>query len=474
MGLNISVIEKYKPINREKIEQLLKMEIDSNKKKWIVLDDDPTGVQTVHDVSVYTRWDKDSIRRGFEEDNPLFFILTNSRGFTEEETIRVHREIAENVAQVSREVGKDYLFISRSDSTLRGHYPLETCLLKEVLEQQSKEVIDGEILCPFFPEGGRYTIDNVHYVKYGDELIPAGETEFAKDKTFGYKSSDLCEYVEEKTKGQYKKEQVITISLDSIHDMDIEGITDQLLKAENFARIIVNAVGYDDLKVVCTAIYRAMASGKKYMFRTAAAIVKVIGGVTDKPLLTREELIRGNNVNGGIIVVGSYTQKTTEQLNKLKEISSIRFVEFNSDLVLEEEAFQREIDRVLKIEEDAISKGQSVAVYTKRVQLVLEGDSKEEILKRSVKISDAIQALVGNLTVTPAFVVAKGGITSNDVGTKALKVKRANVLGQIKPGIPVWQTGGDSKFPGIPYVIFPGNVGDENTLKEAVEILLNL
>ena len=66
----------------------------------------------------------------------------------------------------------------------------------------------------------------------------------------------------------------------------------------------------------------------------------------------------------------------------------------------------------------------------------------------------------------------KGGITSSDVGTKALAVKKARVLGQIQPGIPVWQTGAESRFPGTPYVIFPGNVGEDGTLKAAAEVLL--
>ena len=59
----------------------------------MVLDDDPTGVQTVHDVSVYTDWSYESIKKGFEEDNKLFYILTNSRGFTVEQTTRAHVEI---------------------------------------------------------------------------------------------------------------------------------------------------------------------------------------------------------------------------------------------------------------------------------------------------------------------------------------------------------------------------------------------
>ena len=123
--------------------------------------------------------------------------------------------------------------------------------------------------------------------------------------------------------------------------------------------------------------------------------------------------------------------------------------------------------------QDLIRKGTTVCVSTKRALLKVENDTPEEALKRSVKISDALQKCVGELEVTPAFVVAKGGITSSDVGVKALRVKHAKVLGQIRPGIPVWQTGAESRFPGIPYIIFPGNVGEIVTLCEAVEILMN-
>ena len=220
------------------------------------------------------------------------------------------------------------------------------------------------------------------------------------------------------------------------------------------------------------ALYRAMAKGKTYMFRTAAAIVKVIGGITNQPLLTKEKMIVKDNKNGGIVVVGSHTKKTTSQLESLKEVDGIEFIEFNSDLVLDEMKFEQEIKRVVSLSEKFISEGTTVVTYTKRKLLVVENDSKEDALIRSVKISDAVQSLVGRLTVEPSFVIAKGGITSSDVGTKALAVKKANVMGQIKPGIPVWQTGDESKFPKTPYVIFPGNVGEISTLKEAVEILM--
>nr|WP_245867618.1 nucleotide-binding domain containing protein [Sporomusa silvacetica] len=332
--------------------------------------------------------------------------------------------------------------------------------------------VDGEIICPYFREGGRFTIDNIYYVQYGDFLVPAGETEFAKDKTFGYQSSDLTEYIEEKSKGRYKKEQVVTISLQELRALNIEKIVDKLIHVTNFGKVVVNAIDACDVKVFCIAFYRALAQGKVFLFRTVAGIVKELGAIADKPLLTRQEMVTSSGATGGIIVVGSHTEKTTSQVEQLKTVAGIRFIEFNSDLVLEEERFQEEIDSVVKQEEALLNQGVTVVVYTKRKLLTLDNDSKKDALARSVKISDAVQSLVGRLNVTPAFVVAKGGITSSDVGTKALKVKRANVLGQIRPGVPVWQTGEESKFPQIPYVIFPGNVGEQNTLKEVVEILL--
>ena len=470
--LNASVLDRYPKVDIAAVQALLEEKCREDRHKIIVLDDDPTGVQTVHDISVYTDWSYDSIKRGFEEKGKLFYILTNSRGFTVEHTTRAHLEIGETAAKVSEETGIDYVIVSRGDSTLRGHYPLETELLARAEEKHRGRAVDGEIICPYFKEGGRFTIGNVHYVKYGNELVPAGETEFAQDKTFGYHCSNLKDYVEEKTGGRYPAREVLDISLEELRSLDYSAITDKLLALHDFGKIVVNAVDACDLKVFCIALYDAMKQGRRFMFRTAAGFVKEFGAVSDRPLLSREEMVAGDRKTGGIIVVGSHTKKTTSQLEELKAVPGIRFLEFNSDLVLDEEKFQEEIQSVVRREEELLEQGVTVAVYTKRKLLSLENDSPEAALTRSVKISDAVQSLVGGLKVTPGFVVAKGGITSSDVGTKALKVKKATVLGQVRPGIPVWRTGAESRFPGIPYVIFPGNVGEAETLKETVEILM--
>lgn len=469
--ISIDVFERYNKPDETKLDELLKKEIENNDTKFVVLDDDPTGVQTVHDISVYTDWTVESMKKGFMDDNKVFYILTNSRGMTEAETTKIHHEIIDAVAQTAAETGKNYQFISRSDSTLRGHYPLETELLKEGVERSGKTV-DGEVLFPFFKEGGRFTIDNTHYVKYGDELVPAAQTEFAKDKTFGYTHSSIPEYVEEKTKGAYKAENVTCIALEDLRALNIDKITEQLTNVKDFNKVCVNAIDYCDVKAFCIALYRAMAAGKSFMFRTAAGFVKVVGGVTDIPLLTRKEMVVKETDNGGIVVVGSHTAKTTAQLEELLKLDNVVPVEFKSSLVLDgDEAFYNEVKRCVAEEEKIIASGKTAVCFTERKLLTVENDTKESALIRSVKISDGVQRLVGDLSITPAFVIAKGGITSSDVGTKALKVKCANVMGQIKPGIPVWQTGSESRFPQTPYVIFPGNVGEVTTLREAVEVL---
>jgi len=84
------------------------------------------------------------------------------------------------------------------------------------------------------------------------------------------------------------------------------------------------------------------------------------------------------------------------------------------------------------------------------------------------RVSDALIAIVQGLAVTPRYLIAKGGITSSDTATHGLGVRRAVVLGQAIPGVPVWQLGAESKYPGLGYVVFPGNVGADTALADLV------
>lgn len=463
----------YPTVASEQVDTLFAKAFAQLSHKIIVLDDDPTGVQTVHGVSVYTDWSEDSIRAGFAEDNRMFFILTNSRAFTAQETTTVHTEIAERVEAISRGTNTPYLLISRGDSTLRGHYPLETLTLKETIERQGTTTMDGEILLPFFEQGGRLTVDDIHYVVQGDEMIPAGETEFAKDRTFGYQASHLGAYIEEKTAGAFTRDQTVSITLEEIRTLAIDAMVSKLMSVHDFQKVVVNALTEQDVKIFSIVLLRALAEGKQFLYRTAATFTKVIGNISSRPLLTAEELTDATSTRGGLIIVGSHVQKTTQQLDALRSLKDLAFIELDAHLVQDAAIFAQEVERARTVAETFVASGKTAVVYTKRERLDLGPGMEEEELKLSVRISEAVTSIVHDFAHTPRYLIAKGGITSSDIGTRGLEVKRATVAGQVAPGVPVWTTGEESRFPQLPYIIFPGNVGSVDTLKDVVEMLEN-
>lgn len=470
--LPVSVLHEFGQPDEQKVRQLFEKEYREFHKKVAVLDDDPTGVQTVHSISVYTDWERESIREAMEEETQEFFILTNSRGFQTDRTAKAHEEIGRRLTLEAQAAGRELLVISRGDSTLRGHFWLEPEVLRQALENETKTAVDGLVLCPFFLEGGRYTIDSVHYVKEGDWLVPAAQTEFAKDKTFGYSHSHLGKYIEEKSGGQVAEKDCIYITLHELRRLDLAGITKKLLNARNFQPVVADAIAQTDVLVFATALMRAMKQGKEFIIRSAAAMAKVMGNVVSRPLLSREELVEADDASGGIVLAGSHVKKTTLQLEELSQTrAAAKFVEFDVNTVFQEGGLQKEADRVRTEAEKLIEAGVTAVVYTSRKVMEPEGVSGEELLNISVDISEALTSVIGKLEKKPRFIIAKGGITSSDVGTKALGVKKALVLGQVQPGIPVWKTGSESKFPGMPYIIFPGNVGERDTLRKIVDML---
>jgi uncharacterized protein YgbK (DUF1537 family) len=432
----------------------------------VALDDDPTGVQTVHETAVLARWSVNDLADELRQPNPVFFILTNSRSVPANEAAALNTDIVGNLSQASRETGVAFAVASRSDSTLRGHFPAETDAVAATIGG-----VDGVIVCPAFFEGGRYTIDDVHYVRDGDRLIPAAETEFARDATFGYRHSNLREWVEEKTGGRIPAGEVVTLPLSEIRTGGPDRVAQTLLTVEDGRPVIVNAASYADLSVVALGLLRAEAAGKRFVYRTGASFVRARVGMPARPLLTRAELL-GTNAPPylpGLVVVGSHVRRSGEQLTRLLELPRTVGIEVNVPELLESETTrQHESERALRETETALRSGLTPVIYTSRkVELASGGD--QLIVSRTV--SAALVAIAGGIEARPGFIVGKGGITSSDVGTRALSARRAVVLGQIRPGVPVWRLGPETRFPDLPYVVFPGNVGGPETLAEVVNEL---
>jgi uncharacterized protein YgbK (DUF1537 family) len=426
--------------------------------KVVVLDDDPTGTQTVYDVPVLTTWAKEDLARELAAPGPVFYILTNSRSLTLPAAQQLNREIGSALAEASAQAGRPFTVVSRSDSTLRGHYPGEVDALAEVIGMSDA----ATLIIPYFREGGRLTIHDVHYVAEGGQLVPAAQTPFAQDAAFGYRASNLRDWVAEKSGGRIEAEQVASISLD---DLRLGGpkVVAQKLAALKLGQVcIINAVELRDIEVLVVALLEVEAqSGRRFLYRTAASFVQIRAGLRTRPLLTAADMGLAEQ-GGGLFVVGSYVPKTTAQVQQLLAQPEIVPVEVNVAHLLDQAARAETIAQAQNATDQALAAGQDVVLYTSRA--LVTGQDAAGSLAIGQQVSLALVAIVAGLSVTPRFLVAKGGITSSDMATQALQVRRAMVMGQIIPGVPVWRTGAESRLPGLAYVVFPGNVGGDDAL----------
>lgn len=357
---------------------------------------------------------------------------------------------------------------------MRGHFPNEIETLAEGLGWSPPAPGGGDTrtpppgaggltaLIPAFFEGNRFTKNDIHYWKNGETWIPVGETPYAKDATFGYTNSDLKLWIEEKTKGKTKASEVVSF------DPNTEGVDfslEKLKSLDNDKTFIVNALQRSDLEIFALA---ALRSERRILYRTSASFVAAFAGITPKPLLTAA--ISPPSGVGGLIVVGSHVPKTSAQLDELLK-TDIHVVELDVFQLLNTDNSLEYTSKILDKIGGLLRGCRNVVLFTSR-QLIV-GKNENDSLQLSVNISNALVWIVQNLSLRPQFLVAKGGITSSDLATKALGVKRAIVLGQIVAGVPVWQMGEETKFPNMPYIIFPGNVGSDEDLKNVYNILKN-
>ena len=427
----------------------------------VVLDDDPTGTQTVRDIAVVTTWDVATLTAELTATPACFYILTNSRSLTPAATRALHVELATNLHAASAATRRPVVVASRSDSTLRGHYPLETDTLAEILGP-----FDVTFLTPYFEAGGRYTLNDIHYVAERDHLVPAAETPFARDAAFGYRSSHLPSYVEEKTVGRTRAANVATISIDLLRAGGPLAIAEKIRALPRGSVCIVNAAAPRDIEVFAAATLAAESAGSRLLYRTAAGFVAARIGQSPQHALLAPTAFRLPNAHGGLTLVGSYVPKTTAQLTALLATPDLSAIELSVEDLLDETQRGPALASAIGAMNAALSAGRDTVVYTSR-QLITSTDAAAS-LAIGRRVSDALVYLVQHLAVTPRYLIAKGGITSSDTATLGLGVRRALVLGQALPGVPVWKLGPEAKFPGLGYVVFPGNVGADSALAELI------
>lgn len=421
--------------------------------KVIVLDDDPTGSQTVHSCLLLMRWDVETLRIGLADDSPIFFILTNTRALPSDQAAAVTREVCQNLRPALEAEGiHDFVLVSRSDSTLRGHYPIETDVIAEELGP-----FDAHFLVPAFFEGGRLTRDSVHYLLVNGVEMPVHETEFAQDSVFGYHHSYLPDYVAEKTKGRIAAAQVERFLLKDIRT----GSQEQLQRLQNNRCVVVDAETQADLNRFATDVLTIAAQGKRFLFRSAASLLTALAHLPPQPIAAEDMAQYTRNGQAGVVLVGSHVRKTTEQLGPLLQDASIVGIEVDVTHLLEDTPDQRAnlLNSTLQAVRQAHAEGKAPVVYTSREELTFA--NVQSRLQFGATVSDLLMDVVRGLPSETGFLISKGGITSNDVLSKGLALRTARLLGQVLAGCSVVRTPADHpKLPNLPVVLFPGNVGD--------------
>lgn len=441
----------------------------------VVLDDDPTGTQSVADLPVLTAWDVDSLAWALQQREPAVYVMTNSRSLAPADAARVNREVVTSALAAARETGVTVGFVSRSDSTLRGHFPLETDTIAETLAELDGPHVDGVVLVPAFGDAGRVTVDAVHHAGNPvDGYTPVGETEFARDATFGYASSDLRDWVAEKSGTTREQSRVVSLGLDLLRQ-DRAGTVALLRSLTHGQPVVADIVDENDLRLLSAALLEAEAAGSTFLYRVGPPFPRAFIGQEPRTPLTSAEVARirdgglAEDATGGLVVVGSHVALTTRQLDALRERTQPVELEIDVPTVRSEDR-DAHLLAVVDTVVEALATG-TVVVRTSRT--LVRGDDADSSLDIARTVSTAVVEVVQQVLArrAPRFVVAKGGITSSDVASRGLGIARAYVRGPMLPGIvSLWEPV-DGPARGIPYIVFAGNVGTDASLADVVDTL---
>jgi uncharacterized protein YgbK (DUF1537 family) len=443
----------------------------------------------VHDVQVVTVLEEDAYAAALAGPGATCFVLTNSRSLDGPAAAELTTRAARGLITVAGRRGTRIQLISRSDSTLRGHVMAEVTALQAVRRDMVGRGYDGVLLVPAFLEAGRVTAADIHWARTAAGLIPVGETEFAKDAAFGYGASDLRVFVAEKSGGTIQPEDVRSISLADIRLGGPGRVREVLASAAGGAWVVVNATEYSDLETVARAVLDAEREGQSFLFRTGPSFVRALSGLEPKPPLRGAQIWgaeRGAQIWGadggtragagghGLVVVGSHVGQTSRQVAALRARAVTTDIELDVPAVLAggpDVAASPVVASTARRVTAALGHS-DVLLYTSRAVVTAPDAAGSLTIARTV--SAALSRIVRDaLAARPAWVIAKGGITSHDVMRRGLGIRRAEVAGQLFPGtVSVFRPlDAAPEAVGMPFVVFAGNVGDDGTLAQVVAIL---
>ncbi|WP_233130218.1 four-carbon acid sugar kinase family protein [Synechococcus sp. 1G10] len=442
--------------------------------KIIVLDDDPTGSQSVHGCPLLLRWDPATLKRALLDPSPLLFLLSDTRALEPEQAVErvtsICRSLRAVLGEPSGESGPgSWLLVSRGDSTLRGHFPLEIDRIEAELGP-----FDATLLVPAFLEGGRTTVDGVHLL-HGE---PVHRSAFAADARFGYPTSDLPAWVEHKSGGERLAESVQQISLAELEPQGEQALVERLLALSGNPLVVVNAQRPEQLEVLARAV-RAVLPARRLLVQSAASLLQALAALPPQPLPPASLARLRRGAAPGAVLVGSHVPLSNQQLQLLLVEPACAGVELPVERVLKtirrlgpesadlaDQALEPLREELLERLGSAWLSGRTPVLFSSRGERSCRNAGERQRL--SLTLAGLMARLAAGLPPELSYLISKGGTTSQTLLRDGLALAAVRLEGQLLPGLSLLRLPADHDlFPQLPLLTMPGNLGVAETLRQA-------
>jgi uncharacterized protein YgbK (DUF1537 family) len=420
----------------------------------VVIDDDPTGAQAEAGVPMLLAWTEPLLNDAARARPRALHLLTNSRALERADAYRVVREAAEAAVATL----PDAELVLRGDSTLRGHVDEEYRALRDGAFDGADAAL---MLVPALPAAGRMTLHGVHRIARNGESQPLHETEYARDGGFSYRSSRLLEWAEERSAGYFRAAHGQELHLAELRaggpGAVAQALSDTAARAP--AVFAPDACSDDDLDVIAAGLRCTRANGTRVIVRCAPAFVARLAGSAAAGFTPAPRAERGL-----LVACGSYVPTSTEQLRRLDERRPGRLVEVRTEALAAVDGHRDDaIEEAVSTATRLIDEGGLAVVATSRAP-----DTRG--LAYSERIAEGLARVVARLRSRVDIVLSKGGITSAINLRRGLGAESAQVIGPVAPGISLWHVT-TPEGAAMSYVVFPGNVGDDDALVDVVDLL---
>ncbi|MEM6530064.1 MAG: four-carbon acid sugar kinase family protein, partial [Chloroflexota bacterium] len=456
------LLEHLPEIWHQNLDQPLHAIARQHNRMVVVMDDTLTGSQAMHNTPVLTNRQVSGFAATFESTAHSMVILMNTRNLSRTDATALYRRVTHNLLEAQQRTGREFVIVSRGESTLLGHFPLDV----EAVGQAMPTRYDGVLFVPGI--NGSYTVDNIHYIEQDDDYLPAAETNHARDYAFGYNNSDMRTWIAEKTGGRIAAASVQAISLDTIRRGGPQAVRDRLLTLQNGAFCVANTAHRRDIDVVALGAHLAEQENRRFYYRASSDFAAAYSGIAPQPPVQPDDLPTGDSV-GGLVVIGSHARRSTEQLIALLASSEVTGIEVRVESLLHDESQRAEVARCSDILESALQQG-DVVLYTSR--RIIGADDPAHATIVTQRVNTGLVSIINGVTAHPRYVIVKGSITAADVVTRSLNVKRAIALGEVAPDAVAWQIGNSSTGQQKrSVVIIPGNTGEQDMLLHLVRQL---